>query len=131
MPSQRIEPCDSVDLVAEKFEADRFFVVWLAERGVRFIQLFHRGWDQHANLPKAIAGQCRDTDQPSAALIADLQQRGMLDDTLVVWGVNVVVAFYSLALLEWVLVGVVIDLLRWLRNRNRAEILPTSENVKT
>jgi arylsulfatase A-like enzyme len=58
----------------------------LAERGVRFIQLFHRGWDQHANLPRGIAGQCRDTDQPSAALIADLQQRGMLDETLVVWG---------------------------------------------
>ena len=58
----------------------------LAERGVRFIQLFHRGWDQHANLPKAIAGQCRDTDQPSAALISDLEQRGMLDETLVVWG---------------------------------------------
>ncbi len=58
----------------------------LAERGVRFIQLFHRGWDQHANLPKAIAGQCRDTDQASAALIADLEQRGLLEDTLVVWG---------------------------------------------
>ena len=58
----------------------------LAERGVRFIQLFHKGWDQHANLPKAIAGQCRDTDQPSAALIADLEQRGMLEDTLVIWG---------------------------------------------
>ena len=58
----------------------------MAERGVRFIQLFHRGWDQHATLPKGIAGQCRDTDQPSAALVTDLQQRGMLDDTLVVWG---------------------------------------------
>jgi hypothetical protein len=58
----------------------------LAERGVRFIQLFHRGWDQHTNLPKQITGQCRDTDQPSAALIQDLKQRGMLDDTLVVWG---------------------------------------------
>jgi hypothetical protein len=58
----------------------------LAERGVRFIQLFHKGWDQHANLPKGISGQCRDTDQPSAALIADLEQRGMLDETLVVWG---------------------------------------------
>jgi hypothetical protein len=58
----------------------------LAERGVRFIQLFHRGWDQHTHLPKQIAGQCRDTDQPSAALIADLKQRGMLDDTLIVWG---------------------------------------------
>jgi hypothetical protein len=58
----------------------------LAERGVRFIQLFHRGWDQHVNLPKMLAGQCRDTDQASAALMMDLKQRGMLDDTLVVWG---------------------------------------------
>jgi len=58
----------------------------LAERGVRFIQLFHRGWDQHSNLPREIRGQCRQTDQPSAALIQDLHQRGMLDDTLVVWG---------------------------------------------
>jgi hypothetical protein len=58
----------------------------LAERGVRFIQLFHRGWDQHTNLPRQIVGQCRDTDQPSAALINDLKQRGLLDDTLVVWG---------------------------------------------
>ena len=58
----------------------------LAERGVRFIQLFHRGWDQHAKLPSQIAGQCRDTDQPSAALIDDLRQRGLLKDTLVVWG---------------------------------------------
>ena len=58
----------------------------LAERGVRFVQLFHMGWDQHFNLPKAIAGQTFDTDQPTAALITDLKQRGMLDDTLVVWG---------------------------------------------
>jgi hypothetical protein len=58
----------------------------LAERGVRFIQLFHRGWDQHTHLPVQIGGQCRDTDQPSAALVSDLKQRGLLDDTLVVWG---------------------------------------------
>jgi arylsulfatase A-like enzyme len=58
----------------------------LAERGVRFIQLFHRGWDQHGDLPNQIKGQCRDTDQPSAALIKDLKQRGMLEDTLVIWG---------------------------------------------
>ncbi len=58
----------------------------LVERGVRFVQLFHRGWDQHTSLPKQIVGQCRDTDQPSAALIADLEQRGLLDDTLVIWG---------------------------------------------
>ncbi|HYO80721.1 MAG TPA: DUF1501 domain-containing protein [Bryobacteraceae bacterium] len=57
----------------------------LAERGVRFIQLFHRGWDQHGNLPREIRPQCEQTDQPSAALIRDLKQRGMLDDTLVVW----------------------------------------------
>ena len=58
----------------------------LAERGVRFIQLYHRGWDQHSTLPKGIAGQCKDTDQPTAALIKDLKQRGMLDETLIVWG---------------------------------------------
>jgi hypothetical protein len=58
----------------------------LAERGVRFIQLFHRGWDQHAKLPEQIRLQCRATDQPSAALIQDLKDRGLLDDTLVVWG---------------------------------------------
>ena len=58
----------------------------LAERGVRFIQLFHRGWDQHGDLPKNITKQAQDTDQPSAALIMDLKERGMLDDTLVIWG---------------------------------------------
>ncbi|WP_395750150.1 DUF1501 domain-containing protein [Prosthecobacter sp.] len=58
----------------------------LAERDVRCIQLFHMGWDQHSNLPKAIQGQCHDTDQPTAALIKDLKQRGLLDDTLIVWG---------------------------------------------
>ena len=58
----------------------------LAERGVRFIQLYHRGWDQHGNLPEEIASQCGDTDQATAALILDLKQRGMLDDTLVIWG---------------------------------------------
>ncbi len=58
----------------------------LAERGVRFIQLFHRGWDQHGNLPENIRKQCLDTDQPSAALIMDLKERGLLEDTLVIWG---------------------------------------------
>jgi hypothetical protein len=58
----------------------------LAERGVRFIQLFHRGWDQHERAPEELTGQCRDTDQPTAALIADLRERGLLKDTLVVWG---------------------------------------------
>jgi len=58
----------------------------LAERGVRFIQLFHRGWDQHGSLPKQIQWQCEDTDQATAALITDLKQRGLLDDTIVIWG---------------------------------------------
>jgi hypothetical protein len=58
----------------------------LAERGVRFIQLYHQGWDQHGNLPKGIAVQCRDTDRPAAALVKDLKRRGLLEDTLVVWG---------------------------------------------
>ena len=58
----------------------------MAERGVRFTQIFHRGWDQHGSLPKDLPNQCRDTDRPSAGLLTDLRQRGMLDDTLVVWG---------------------------------------------
>jgi hypothetical protein len=58
----------------------------LSERGVRFVQLFHRGWDQHTNLPRQITGQARDTDQASAALIRDLKMRGLLDETLVIWG---------------------------------------------
>ena len=58
----------------------------LAERGVRFTQIFHRGWDQHNVLPKDLPNQCRDIDQPTRALLTDLKQRGMLDDTLVVWG---------------------------------------------
>jgi hypothetical protein len=58
----------------------------LAERGVRFIQLYHRGWDQHNDLPRDLALQCRGTDQSTAALVQDLKQRGLLDDTLVIWG---------------------------------------------
>ena len=58
----------------------------MAERGVRFIQLYHRGWDQHYNLPSDLRLQCQDVDQPVAALLGDLKQRGLLDDTLVVWG---------------------------------------------
>lgn len=58
----------------------------LLERGVRFVQLFHRGWDQHRHLPRDIAKRCEETDQSSAALITDLKQRGLLEDTIVVWG---------------------------------------------
>lgn len=68
------------------FAANCLLARRLAERGVRFIQLFHMGWDQHRELPKQIRGQAADTDQPSAALVSDLKQRGLLDDTLVVWG---------------------------------------------
>ena len=53
---------------------------------VRFVQLFHMGWDHHGGLPAALRGQCKDTDQPTAALINDLKQRDMLKDTLIVWG---------------------------------------------
>jgi hypothetical protein len=58
----------------------------LSENGVRFIQLYHQGWDQHGNLPNEMRGQAKDVDQPSAALITDLKQRGLLDETLVIWG---------------------------------------------
>jgi hypothetical protein len=68
------------------FAANCLLARRLAERGVRFIQLFHRGWDQHLNLPKQITAQCSDVDQASAALILDLKQRGLLDSTLVIWG---------------------------------------------
>ncbi len=68
------------------FAANCLLARRLAERGVRFIQLYHRGWDQHTNLPRQIRGQCRDTDQASAALLTDLKARGLLDDTLVIWG---------------------------------------------
>ena len=58
----------------------------MVERGVRFVQLMHRGWDQHSNLPSQIRGQCQDVDRPAAALVADLKRRGLLDETLVIWG---------------------------------------------
>jgi uncharacterized protein (DUF1501 family) len=58
----------------------------LVERGVRVVQLLHRGWDQHGQLPVALKNQCADTDQATAALVKDLKQRGLLDSTLVVWG---------------------------------------------
>ena len=68
------------------FAANCLLARRLAEKGVKFIQLYHQGWDQHDNLPKNIQVQCRETDQASAALITDLKQRGLLEDTLVVWG---------------------------------------------
>lgn len=86
------EPAHTFDLYgpdARKpgtFAANCLLARRMAERGVRFIQLFHRGWDQHNELPKQIQGQSRDTDQASAALVQDLKERGLLQDTLVVWG---------------------------------------------
>jgi hypothetical protein len=68
------------------FAANCLLARRLAERGVRFIQLYHRGWDQHYNLPSDLRLQCGDVDQPCAALLRDLKQRGLLDDTLVFWG---------------------------------------------
>ncbi|TWT77605.1 hypothetical protein Pla123a_14010 [Posidoniimonas polymericola] len=67
------------------FAANCLLARRLAERDVRFIQLYHQGWDQHSNLPKDIVGQAKETDQASAALVLDLKQRGLLEDTLVVW----------------------------------------------
>ncbi|MEZ6134038.1 MAG: DUF1501 domain-containing protein [Pirellulaceae bacterium] len=68
------------------FAANCLLARRLLERDVRCVQLFHKGWDQHGGLPGGISTQCRETDQASAALISDLRQRGLLDDTLVVWG---------------------------------------------
>jgi uncharacterized protein DUF1501 len=68
------------------FAANCLMARRLAERGVQFIQLYHRAWDHHGGLPKAIQTACRETDQPSSALIQDLKARGLLDDTLVIWG---------------------------------------------
>jgi hypothetical protein len=68
------------------FAANCLLARRLAERDVRFIQLYHPGWDHHGNLPRGIRRQCEDVDRPAYALITDLKQRGMLDETLVVWG---------------------------------------------
>jgi hypothetical protein len=68
------------------FAASALLARRLIERGVRAVQILHRGWDQHSSLPSEIRSQCRDTDQPTAALLADLKRKGLLDSTLVVWG---------------------------------------------
>jgi uncharacterized protein (DUF1501 family) len=86
------EPASTFDLYGEDarkpgtFSYNCLMARRLAERGVRFIQLYHRDWDHHGGLPKAMPNRCKETDQASAALVTDLKQRGMLDDTLVVWG---------------------------------------------
>ncbi len=73
-------------LVPGTYAANCLLARKLSENGVRFVQLYHQGWDAHDNLPAQIVGQCMDADQASAALITDLKQRGLLDETLVIWG---------------------------------------------
>jgi hypothetical protein len=73
-------------LVPGTFAANCLLARKLSENGVRFVQLYHQGWDAHDNLPSQIKGQCQDVDRASAALITDLKQRGLLDETLVIWG---------------------------------------------
>ncbi|NDE10089.1 MAG: DUF1501 domain-containing protein [Chitinophagia bacterium] len=73
-------------LVPGTFAANCLLARKLSEKGVRFVQLYHQGWDQHGNLPFEIASQAKDVDQASAALVMDLKQRGLLDETLVIWG---------------------------------------------
>jgi len=68
------------------FAANCLLARKLSESGVRFVQLYHQGWDQHGNLPSEMKGQAKDVDQASAALVSDLKQRGLLDETLVIWG---------------------------------------------
>ena len=86
------EPEDTVKLYGPEclmpgtFAANCLLARKLSESGVRFVQLYHQGWDGHGNLPYEIKGQCKDADQASAALITDLKQRGLLDETLVIWG---------------------------------------------
>ncbi len=86
------EPASTFELYGEEsrtpgtFAANCLLTRRMLERGVRFVQLYHRGWDQHGGLASNIPKQCRDVDQPQAALITDLKQRGMLDDTLIIWG---------------------------------------------
>ena len=86
------EPKATFELYGEEakrpgsFAANCLLARRLVERGVRFVQLYHRGWDNHGSLPTNIPKQCKDVDQPQAALVADLKRRGLLDDTLVVWG---------------------------------------------
>ncbi|HLY71553.1 MAG TPA: DUF1501 domain-containing protein, partial [Puia sp.] len=86
------EPEDTVKLygpeclVPGTFAANCLLARKLSESGVRFVQLYHQGWDSHSNLPNELRGQAKDADQASAALVTDLKQRGLLDETLVIWG---------------------------------------------
>ncbi|WP_147202886.1 DUF1501 domain-containing protein [Segetibacter aerophilus] len=85
-PESIIKMYGAESLVPGTFAANCLLARKLSENGVRFVQLYHQGWDAHDNLPGQIKGQCKDVDQASAALITDLKQRGLLDETLVIWG---------------------------------------------
>ena len=86
------EPEDTIQLygqdclIPETYAANCLLERKLSESGVRFVQLYHQGWDAHDSLPSQIKGQAMDTDQASAALITDLKQIGLLDETLEIWG---------------------------------------------
>ncbi len=85
-PDDIVKLYGSECLVPGTYAANCLLARKLSENGVRFIQLYHQGWDQHGNLPNEMRGQAKDVDQPTAALITDLKQRGLLDETLVIWG---------------------------------------------
>ncbi|RCR68252.1 DUF1501 domain-containing protein [Larkinella punicea] len=85
-PDDIIKLYGSDCLIPGTFAANCLLARKLSENGVRFVQLYHQGWDQHVNLPVEITGQTKDVDQASAALVTDLKQRGLLDETLVIWG---------------------------------------------
>lgn len=99
-PDQIIKMYGPDCLVPGTYAANCLLARKLSENGVRFVQLYHQGWDQHGNLPNEMAGQARDVDQASAALITDLKQRGLLDETLVIWGGEFGRTNYSQGLLE-------------------------------
>ncbi|MBP85931.1 MAG: sulfatase [Planctomycetaceae bacterium] len=103
LSDEREQTFDSYGIDARRpgtFAANCLLARRMAERGVRFIQLYHRGWDQHYNLPSDLRLQCRDVDQPCAALINDLRQRGLLEDTLIVWSGEFGRTIYSQGKLE-------------------------------
>lgn len=85
-PDSIIKLYGSDCLIPGTYAANCLLARKLSENGVRFVQLYHQGWDQHSNLPREMGSQAKDTDQASAALITDLKQRGLLDETLVIWG---------------------------------------------
>lgn len=85
-PASTLKLYGSDCLVPGTYAANCLLARKLSENGVRFVQLYHQGWDGHNNLPGEIRGQCQDVDQASAALVTDLKQRGLLDETLVIWG---------------------------------------------